>query len=194
MTINVGCIVGSTSSQSINRKMLNGLIEIERGRDTGDGEVFDFHDISIRDLPLYDYELDDDVPPTAVALKQAISRSDALIVATPEYNRSIPGPLKNAIDWASRPYGENSFRGKPVGIVGASVGAVGTAAAQQHLRNILAYLDAPTLGQPEVFVQFTDDRFAPDGSIVDASTREFLADWLAAYRDWVGHFVRSTVG
>ncbi|MCB0999495.1 MAG: NAD(P)H-dependent oxidoreductase [Acidimicrobiales bacterium] len=192
MTINVGCIVGSTSSQSINRKMMNGLIEIERGRDTGD--VLDFHDISIRNLPLYDYELDDDFPPAAVALKEAIGRSDALIVATPEYNRSIPGPLKNAIDWASRPYGENSFGGKPVGIIGASVGAVGTAAAQQHLRNILAYLDAPTLGQPEVFVQFTEDRFAPDGSVVDASTREFLSDWLSAYREWVGRFVRTTVG
>jgi chromate reductase, NAD(P)H dehydrogenase (quinone) len=191
MTIAIGCIVGSNSSQSINRKLVRGLIEIESERGDTEGETFEFLDIPIGNLPLYDYERDDDYPPEAVALKDAIGRSDALLIATPEYNRSIPGVLKNAIDWGSRPYGDSAFTGKPTGIVGASVGAPGTAMAQQHLRNILAYLDAPTLGQPEVFIQFTPERFADDGTVIDASTREFLNDWLTAYRDWIGHFIRA---
>jgi chromate reductase, NAD(P)H dehydrogenase (quinone) len=191
MTIAIGCIVGSNSSQSINRRLVRGLIEIESERGDTEGETFEFLDIPIGNLPLYDYERDDDYPPEAVALKDAIGRSDALLIATPEYNRSIPGVLKNAIDWGSRPYGDSAFTGKPTGIVGASVGAPGTAMAQQHLRNILAYLDAPTLGQPEVFIQFTPERFADDGTVIDASTREFLNDWLTAYRDWIGHFIRA---
>lgn len=187
MTIDVGCIVGSTSTQSINRKMLDGLIALERERDAAAGDdAMSFTDIPIAHLPLYNYDDDDRYPADAVALKDAIANSDALIIATPEYNRSIPGALKNAIDWASRPYGQSAFAGKPVGILGASVGAPGTAMAQQHLRNILAYLDAPTLGQPEMYVQYTPERFADDGSIVDAETRELFDDWLNAFRDWVG--------
>ena len=188
MTITVGCIVGSISSSSINGKLVDGLIAIEAERGSIEGERLEFVPITIGDLPLYDYERDDDYPQPAIDLKDAIRRSDALIIATPEYNRSIPGVLKNAIDWASRPYGDSAFTGKPVGIVGASVGAPGTAMAQQHLRNILAYLDAPTLGQPEVFIQFTPDRFADDGTVTDPSTREFLHDWLTAFRDWIAHF------
>jgi chromate reductase len=188
MTITVGCIVGSISSGSINRKLVRGLIAIEAERGAGEDESLEFVPIEIGDLPLYDYERDDDFPQPALDLKHAIRRSDALLIATPEYNRSIPGVLKNAIDWASRPYGDSAFTGKPVGIVGASVGAPGTAMAQQHLRNILAYLDAPTLGQPEVFIQFTPERFADDGTVIDASTREFLGDWLTAFRNWIDHF------
>ena len=189
MTITVGCIVGSNSSRSINRKLVHGLTEIERSRRGDDADALDFQPISIGNLPLYDRDLDDRYPPEAVQLKEAILRSDALLIATPEYNRSIPGALKNAIDWASRPYGQSAFRGKPVGIIGASVGAIGTSMAQQHLRNILAYLDAPTLGQPEAFVQFTPDRFADDGTVIDASTRDFLDGWLVAFRTWIERFV-----
>lgn len=185
MAVTVGCIVGSTSSTSINRKLVHGLIEIERSRRGADDGALDFQPISIGDLPLYDYELDNRFPPEAARFKDAILRSDALLIATPEYNRSIPGALKNAIDWASRPYGENAFAGKPVAIIGASVGAIGTAMAQQHLRNILAYLDAPTLGQPEAFIEFRPDRFADDGTVTDASTRDFLDGWLLAFRAWI---------
>lgn len=194
MPTTVGCIVGSTSSQSINRKLLQGLIALEResNSDTDGDETIEFDEIPIAALPLYNYDRDEDYPSEAVDLKDAIRASDALLIATPEYNRSIPGALKNAVDWASRPYGDSAFEGKPVGIVGASVGAPGTAMAQQHLRNILAYLDAPTLGQPEVFVQFTPERFADDGTVTDASTREFLTDWLSAYRDWIRHFAPAT--
>ena len=185
-TIKVGCIVGSTSAASINRKLLNGMLMIERERDAGEEQAMEFTDIPIDRLPLYNRDADDDYPPEARRLKATICASNALIIATPEYNRSIPGALKNAIDWASRPYGENAFAGKPVGIVGASVGAPGTAMAPQHLRNILAYLDAPTLAQPEIYVQFTPERFADDGTILEAETGELLGDWLTALREWVG--------
>jgi chromate reductase len=184
MTLKVGYIIGSISSQSINRKLMRGLIELESERDPGGDPPCEFTELPIADLPLYNYDLDDDYPSSATAFKEAILRSDALIIATPEYNRSVPGALKNAIDWGSRPYGENAFRGKPTGVLGASVGAIGTALAQQHLRNMLAYLDAPTLGQPEAFIHFTPERFADDGTVTDASTREFLTDWLTAYREW----------
>ena len=189
MAITIGCIVGSNSSASINRKLVRGLIEIESARGDTEGDVLEFVAIPIADLPLYDYEMDDDYPPEAIALKDAIRRVDALLIATPEYNRSIPGVLKNAIDWASRPHGDSAFTGKPVGIVGASVGAPGTAMAQQHLRNILAYLDVPMLGQPEVFIEFGPERFGPDGTVTDPTTREFLGDWLTAYREWIGLFL-----
>jgi len=191
MTITVGCIVGSISSGSINRKLVHGLAAIEAERGERDGVAVEFVPIPIDDLPLYDYERDDDYPRAAIELKDSIRRSDALLIATPEYNRSIPGVLKNAIDWASRPYGDSAFTGKPVGIVGASVGAPGTAMAQQHLRNILAYLDAPTLGQPEVFIQYTPERFADDGTVIDESTREFLNGWLMTFRRWIDRFATA---
>lgn len=193
MTLKVGYIIGSISAQSINRKLMHGVIQLESERDPGEDPPCEFTELPIADLPLYNYDLDDNYPSSATAFKQAILRSDALIIATPEYNRSIPGALKNAIDWGSRPYGESAFRGKPTGILGASVGAIGTALAQQHLRNILAYLDAPTLGQPEAFVHFTPERFADDGTVTDASTREFLTDWLTAFREWALGCAASTV-
>lgn len=184
MTLSVGYLVGSTSSASINRKLVHGLVELSSELDGRPEDAFDFREVGLADLPLYNHDLDDRYPPEAVRLKAAIRSSDAILIATPEYNRSIPGALKNALDWASRPYGENAFAGKPVGIIGASVAAAGTAMAQQHLRNILAYLDAPTLAQPEAFIQYTDERFADDGTVRDPSTREFLTGWLTAYRDW----------
>src|SRR5690606_33755464 len=103
---------------------------------------------------------------------------------TPEYNRSIPGVLKNAIDHASRPYGQSAWAGKPAGVVGASVGAIGTAMAQQHLRNVLAYLDVPTLGQPEAFIHAKDGLFDAEGNIGSGS-KAFLQGWMDAYVAWV---------
>src|SRR5947199_5260580 len=114
-------------------------------------------------------------------LKKDIAAAHGLIFVTPEYNRSIPGVLKNAIDHASRPYGQSAWKGKPAGIIGASVGAPGTSMAQQHLRNILAYLDVPTLGQPEAFIQVKDGFFDAAGHIVDADTKHFLQGWMDAY-------------
>jgi chromate reductase, NAD(P)H dehydrogenase (quinone) len=186
----VAYIIGSTSTQSINRKVLDGLIALDREESVPEEggpehDRIEFVEIPISTLPLYNHDLDDNYPSEAVAAKDAVRSSDGVIIATPEYNRSIPGALKNTIDWISRPYGDNAFKGKPVGILGVSVGAIGTAMAQQHLRNILAYLDAPTLGQPEAYIEFSSDRFDPDGTPTDPETRTFLRDWLVAYREWV---------
>jgi chromate reductase len=117
-------------------------------------------------------------------VKAEIQKAQGLLFITPEYNRSIPGVLKNAIDNASRPYGQSAWAGKPAGVLGVSVGAIGTALAQQHLRNILAYLDVPTLGQPEAFMQAKDDLFASDGTIGEAS-KKFLQDWMDHYVAWI---------
>ena len=176
--LHIGLVVGSASSQSINRKLANALIGLA-------GDRFTFEDIGIAELPLHNRDLDAD-PPTAVAeLKAAIRRSQGLMFVTPEYNRSIPGILKNAIDWGSRPYGDSAFAAIPAGIIGASPGGPGTAMAQQHLRNILAYLDMPTLAQPEAFIEYSSERFADDGSVVDDDTRDFLATWIDAFEAWV---------
>ena len=120
-------------------------------------------------------------------MKSEIAAAHGVIFVTPEYNRSVPGVLKNAIDHASRPYGESAFKGKPAGVLGVSVGAPGTPMAQQHLRNILAYLDMPTLGQPEVFMQVREGMFA-NGAIANADTRAFLQSWVDAYSAWVNRF------
>ena len=144
----------------------------------------EFSEIPIGDLPLYSPDFDNDYPPEARALKASIAAVDAVLFVTPEYNRSIPGVLKNAIDHASRPYGQSAFAGKPGGVIGISVGAIGTAVAQQHLRNVLAYLDVPTLGQPEVFIHAKEGLFNSDGSI-GAASHQFLQGWVDRYLAWV---------
>jgi chromate reductase len=170
------------SQRSINASLLTALIDLAPAvLDPAP----DFQRIDISGLALYNQDLDDRFPSEALQLKEAIAASDALLIACPEYNRTVPAVLTNALAWASRPYGENVLAGKPVAVVGASPGATGTAVAQQHLRNVLAHLDAPTLGQPEVFIQYTDQRFAPGGTIIDDSTRSFLGDWLVVFAEWI---------
>jgi len=185
---NVGYIIGSISSKSINRKLVDGLIALSQESSANKQQPLTFTELVISDLPMYNHDGDKDFPAEARRFKDEIRGSDALLIATPEYNRSIPGVLKNAIDWASRPYGDNAFRGRPTGILGASPGAIGTANAQQHLRNILAYLDAPTMGQPEGFIQFTKERFSADGTVIDADTKKFLTNWTNVFRDWIENF------
>ena len=111
--------------------------------------------------------------------------ASGLVFVTPEYNRSIPGVLKNALDNASRPYGQSAWAGKPAGVLGASLGTIGSALAQQHLRNILAYLDVPTLGQPEAFIQIKDGFLDETGNIANENTRKFLQGWMDRYVAWV---------
>lgn len=177
----IGYIIGSLSSASINRRLVDALVDL-----APDVAIdMSFEEIVIDELPLYNRDLDDDYPSAAIDLKRSIRSADGLLICTPEYNRSIPAALKNALEWGSRPHGDNAFQGKPVGVIGASVGEPGTAMAQQHLRNVLAYLDAPALGQPEAFIHYTDERFADDGTILDDSTREFLGDWLIALEQWI---------
>lgn len=173
----IAVIAGSLRKDSFNRKLANALTQMATPE-------FTFQCLEIGDLPLYNQDDDANQAPSVKRLKDEITAANGVLFVTPEYNRSIPGVLKNAIDHASRPYGENSWAGKPAGILGVSIGAIGTALAQQHLRNIAAYLDMPTLGQPEVFLQATDTLFAIDDSI-GAASKDFLQGWMDKYLSWV---------
>jgi chromate reductase, NAD(P)H dehydrogenase (quinone) len=179
--LRIGVFVGSLRKDSYNRRLALALEKLAPGG-------LRFEHIRIDDLPLYNQDFDADYPPVCRRLKQAIQACDGLIFVTPEYNRSVPGVLKNAIDIASRPYGASAFAGKPAAVCGASVGSIGTAIAQQHLRNTLAYLDVPTLGQPEVFIYFTENLIAPDGEINNPGTAEFLQGFVDRFVDWVKRF------
>lgn len=173
----IAVIVGSLRRDSFNRRLADALAKMFP-------PGFELHQLRIDDLPLYNQDDDADPPGPAVRLKRGIRESRGVIFVTPEYNRSIPGVLKNAIDHASRPYGESAWAGKPAGIIGASISAVGTACAQQHLRPILGYLDMPTLGQPEAFIHVKDDTFTDEGGIGEGS-RGFVQGWVDRYVDWV---------
>lgn len=173
----IAVIVGSLRKDSYNRKLADAIVKLAPAD-------FAFKQLRIGDLPLYDQDDDAHQAASVQRLKAEIAASDGLLFVTPEYNRSIPGVLKNAIDHASRPYGENAWTGKPAGVIGVSIGAIGTAMAQQHLRNVLAYLDVPTLGQPEAFIHAKDGLFDAEGNI-GAASKDFLQRWMDAYVAWV---------
>jgi chromate reductase, NAD(P)H dehydrogenase (quinone) len=175
---NVGYFVGSLSSTSINRVLSRALIRLAP-------PDLEFSEIPIGNLPLYSQDYDTNFPPEATALKEAISRSDAVLFVTPEYNRSIPGALKNAIDWASRPWGQNSFHHIPAGVVGASIGAIGTAVGQQSLRAVLSFCNARQMTSPEAYIRYSPELFRDDGEVIDESTANFLKDYMAEFRDHV---------
>jgi len=174
MAYRVGVFIGSLSKTSINRRLAKALIRL-----AGDGLAL--AEIPIAGLPLYNHDFDADYPPEGREFKRAVEEVDALIFVTPEYNRSIPGALKNAIDWGSRPYGTNSFAHKPSGVIGTSPGAIGTAVAQQHLRSILSFVNSPELAQPEAYIQFREGLITDDGEVTDPGTAEFLRNWLRAF-------------
>ena len=144
--------------------------------------------LNIGDLPLYNQDDDANQAASVKRVKSEIAASQGLLFVTPEYNRSMPGVLKNALDHASRPYGQNAWAGKPAAVIGASVGPIGTALAQQHLRNVLAYLDVPTLGQPEGFIHAKEGLFDADGNIGEAS-KKFMQGWMDTYVAWVRRHV-----
>ena len=175
--IKIAVVVGSIRKDSFNKKFALALAKLAPPDVT-------FVHVVIDDLPLYNQ--DDDASPGAevTRLKASIGASAGVLFVTPEYNRSIPGVLKNAIDHASRPYGKSIWNGKPAGVIGVSVSSIGTSTAQQHLRNILAYLNMPTLGQPEAFIHHKDGLFDDAGEIGEAS-REFLQEWMNAYVAWI---------
>ena len=177
MTYNIALIIGSLRKDSFNRKLANALIKLAPAD-------FKFKETVISDLPLYNQDNDANPSPATTRLKSEINAAQGVLIVTPEYNRSIPGVLKNALDHGSRPYGQSAWKGKPLGIIGTSQGAAGTALAQQHLRNITAYLDMPTMGQPEAFVQMKDELFNQDGTIGDTS-KKFLQTWMDTYVAWV---------
>lgn len=173
----IAVIIGSLRKDSLNRKLADALARLAPAE-------FSFTQLSIGDLPLYNQDHDGEPAESVKRLKAGISAAQGLLFLTPEYNRSIPGVLKNAIDHASRPYGQSAWAGKPAGVMGASVGAAGTALAQQHLRNVLAYLDVPTLAQPEAFIHAKDGLFDDAGNIGPAS-KQFLQTWMDRYCAWI---------
>ena len=160
-------VVGSLRQESINKKLANALIRLAPPE-------FSFKLLQIGDLPLYNQDHDGNQAESVKRIKGEIRGAAGLIFVVPEHNRSIPGVLKNALDNASRPYGDSAWAGKPAGVLGASVGAIGSALAQQHLRNMLAYLDMPTMGQPEVFIQVKEGFFDEAGNFASAETARFL--------------------
>lgn len=173
----IGVIVGSLRKDSFNRKLANAIEKLMPPE-------FSCRYIEIGDLPLYNQDDDANQSAQTKRLKSEIKAVQGVLFATPEYNRSIPGVLKNALDHASRPYGQNAFAGKPAGVIGISIGAMGTAMSQQHLRNVLAYLDMPTLCQPEAFIQMKDGLFDNAGNISEAS-KAFLQKWVDQFVAWV---------
>ena len=174
-TFKVGFLVGSLAKGSINRLLSRALVKL--APDAG----LDMQELEIRELPLYSYDYDADFPPVAKAFKQSISEVDAILFVTPEYNRSIPGALKNAIDWASRPWGSNSFSRKPTGVIGTSPGSIGTAVAQQHLRSVLCFCNSPLMNTIEAYIQFKPGLITEGGEVTDASTEEFLRNYLREF-------------
>lgn len=183
-TYKVGYFVGSLAKGSINRKLAKALVKLAP-------PGLSLTEIPFKDLPLYSYDYDADFPPVAREFKQAIADVDALLFVTPEYNRSIPGGLKNAIDWASRPWGQNSFTGKPSGIIGTSPGAIGTAIAQSSLRGVLCFCNSPLMNTVEAYIHFTPGLITDDGDVTNESTSKFLSNYMHEYHAFVVRVERA---
>jgi chromate reductase len=181
-TYKVGYFVGSLSSKSINRILSKALIRLAP-------DDLEFTEIPISNLPIYSPDFDDDYPPEATALKEAIRRADAVLFVTPEYNRSIPGGLKNAIDWASRPWGQNSFDHIPAAVIGASIGPIGTAVSQQSLRGVLSFCNARQMTAPEAYIRFTPEIFTPNGEVTDDAMAAFLSNFMSEFRTHVARLL-----
>jgi chromate reductase, NAD(P)H dehydrogenase (quinone) len=175
--IKIAVLVGSLRKESYNLRLARALVKLAPPE-----LEFNFVDISC--LPLYNPDIE--VPPLepVTQFRLAVADADGLLFVTPEYNRSIPGVLKNALDTGSRPWGHSIWTGKPAGIIGISTGMLGTSAAQQHLRNVLTFLDVPAMNQPEAFVQYKEGFFTESGEINETS-REFLQNWMNKYEAWV---------
>ncbi|WP_026928226.1 NADPH-dependent FMN reductase [Granulicoccus phenolivorans] len=174
----IGYFVGSLSSTSINRKLANALISVAP-------EGLEFTEIPIDKLPLYSPDYDADYPPEGRAIKDAIAGVQAVLFVCPEYNRSIPGALKNAIDWASRPWGQNSFNHVPTAIIGASVGSIGTAVAQQSLRSVMAFCNARLMTSPEAYIHLQQGAIDDDGTINDESLKPILESYMVEFKEHV---------
>ena len=184
-TYSVGYLIGSLAKGSINRQLARALIKLAPADLT-------FHEISFAELPLYSYDYDNDYPAAATAFKKAITDSDAVLFVTPEYNRSIPGALKNAIDWASRPWGTNSFARIPSGVIGTSPGAIGTAVAQQQLRSVLSFCNSPQMNSPEAYIQFKPGLIDAADDVTDKSTADFLRNYMSEFHQFIAR-VRTVI-
>ena len=177
-TFTVGYFVGSLAKGSINRKLARALVKLAP-------EELQMREIPIGDLPLYSYDYDANYPPPGRALKDAIAAVDAVLFVTPEYNRSIPGALKNAIDWASRPWGTNSFARKPSATIGTSPGKIGTAVGQQHLKSILSFCNSPQMNAVEAYIEFTPGLITDEGDVTVESTKEFLSTFTREFHGFI---------
>jgi chromate reductase len=176
MTIKVAVIVGSLRKGSVNRQFAQALAKLARPK-------LDLHIVEIGDLPLYDQDLEADLPATVMRFKHQIESADAVLFVTPEYNRTFSAALKNAIEWGSRPWGKTSWAGKPGAIIGATLGVVGTAAAQSQLRSVASAIGVALTAQPEIYLNFRDGLIV-DGEIADEGLRGVLMDWAARFADW----------
>jgi chromate reductase len=174
----VGYFVGSLARGSINRKLATALVRLAPSE-------LEMREIPIADLPLYSYDYDADYPPPARALKDAIAAVDAVLFVTPEYNRSIPGGLKNAIDWASRPWKQNSFNRKPSATIGTSPGKIGTAVGQQHLKSILSFCNSPQMNAFEAYIEFTPGLVTDEGAVTVDSTEKFLRNFMMEFHGFI---------
>ncbi|TFL10008.1 NAD(P)H-dependent oxidoreductase [Pusillimonas caeni] len=183
-TYRIAVVVGSLRKNSYNRQLADTVAAMATG-------TLRFQRVRIDDLPLYNQDEDENQAEAVQRMKREICAADGVLFVTPEYNRSIPGVLKNAIDHGSRPFGDSAWEGKPAGILGASPGAMGSALSQQHLRNVLASLDMPTLAQPEAYVQVREGVFDNKGGVSDEPLRVFLQEWLDRYAAWVARFAGS---
>src|SRR6187399_2102474 len=178
-TFKVGYFVGSLAKASINRKLAKALVGLAPPE-------LQMVEIPFGDLPIYNYDFDANFPKVATDFKNAIAAVDAVLFVTPEYNRSIPGGLKNAIDWASRPYGKNSFSRKPSAIIGTSPGKIGTAIAQTHLRSIMAFCNSPLMNSIEAYIQFEKGLITDDGEVTNESTAKFLGSFMQEFHGFIG--------
>ncbi len=169
--------VGGISKNSLNHKLFK-AVEHQKP----EGFTLEFFDIS--KLPFYNQDLEADLPPTVKELKNSIKEATGILFITPEYNRSFPGVLKNAIDWGSRPWGQNSWDQKPAAVIGASVGNIGTFGAQHHLRQVLTYLNMPSLNQPEFYMN-ANQSFDKEGNLTDDKSKGFIDAFWKSYAAWV---------
>ena len=176
--LTVAVLVGSLRKDSCNLKLAKAISTL--GKDH-----LDMHILSLADLPLFNQDLESNFPSTATQLKNAVAKADAILFVTPEYNRGVSGVLKNAIDWISRPYGQNSFSKKPGAICGASVGSIGTACAQNALKSTLNYLEIALMGQPEVYLHFKENLIDTEGHISDPGTEKFLQGFTNQFIAWI---------
>jgi chromate reductase, NAD(P)H dehydrogenase (quinone) len=170
-------IAGSLRRQSYNRALLRAAAQL-----APEGAAIDIYEID--GIPGFSEDDEQDPPAKVVELKRRIREADAVLFVTPEYNYSVPGVLKNSIDWASRPYGDSAWAGKPAAIMGATIGATGTARAQYHLRQIMVFLNMFPINQPEVLIANAHERFDADGNLTDEKTKEYIRQLVQSLVDW----------
>lgn len=176
--LKIGVIVGSLRKDSINLKFAKALAGISKDK-------FEFNIINLHDVPMYNEDLWENPPAAVLQMKKDIEASDAILFATPEYNRSFSPIVKNAIDWGTRPWGQNSWNHKPAAIIGATPGAIGTAAAQTQLRSIIPVLGMPLMSQPEVYLHYKEEDFDAEHNVINPKTKEFFAKFLVSFEEWI---------